>query len=192
MPLLEQSPVVGVAHLLAALALWDYSYRSTEAVFGDSLGDATADDILRGLRGRELTGMTRTEISGLFSGHRSKGEIGRALNFLLARGLADYEVEQTDGRSVAFFAYFAPRIGGRDVPPLLGRSCSGEAHHRARVRRAQPAEPFPPRGAIGERAGMNEHLALHFPVELIDAIAAETARRIGGQDAPASRKPLGL
>jgi hypothetical protein len=95
--LMDCSPVVHLEHLVAGLALWDYAYRSTEAIFGDSLGDPTADEILRALRGRSL-GMTRTEIRDFFGRHKGKDEIGRGLGVLLDRGLADYETEKTDGR----------------------------------------------------------------------------------------------
>jgi hypothetical protein len=83
------SAVARVDHLIAALAVWDYSYRSTEAIFGDSLGDPTEDEILRALRGR-VFGMTRTEIRDFLGRHKSKADVDR--------GLADFETEQTDGR----------------------------------------------------------------------------------------------
>ena len=49
--LLDRSCLVELEHLEAALALWDYSERSAEYVFGDSLGNPVADEILRALRG---------------------------------------------------------------------------------------------------------------------------------------------
>jgi len=91
------SAVARVDHLIAALAVWDYSYRSTEAIFGDSLGDPTEDEILRALRGR-VFGMTRTEIRDFLGRHKSKADVDHALGVLLDRGLADFETEQTDGR----------------------------------------------------------------------------------------------
>ncbi len=42
---LDCSPLIQLVHLEAALALWEYCERSAEYVFGDSMGDPTADDI---------------------------------------------------------------------------------------------------------------------------------------------------
>ena len=50
--LLDCSPLVHREHLLAALALWDYCEASARGIFGDSLGDPVADEILRALRPR--------------------------------------------------------------------------------------------------------------------------------------------
>jgi DNA-binding transcriptional ArsR family regulator len=94
--LLDQSPIIKAAHLKAALAVWRYCEDSARFVFGDALGDETADEILRQLRSRP-DGMTRTEIRDLFQRNRSAAEIGRALGVLQEHGLArmtlDYEQE---------------------------------------------------------------------------------------------------
>jgi hypothetical protein len=47
---LDSSKTVHLEHLKAALALWDYSEASVRWVFGDSLGDPLADELLRFLR----------------------------------------------------------------------------------------------------------------------------------------------
>lgn len=84
--LLDTSAVVREEHLQAALALWDYSARSAAFIFGESLGDPVADEILRALR-HTPEGMTRTEIRDLFGRNRSGSEIGRALSVLAEQGL---------------------------------------------------------------------------------------------------------
>ena len=43
--LLDQSPVIGKEHLLAALALWEYAEASAEYIFGARMGDPVADKI---------------------------------------------------------------------------------------------------------------------------------------------------
>ena len=48
--LLDHSRIVRAEHLLAAVALVEYCHASTRFIFGDALGDPTADAILRGLR----------------------------------------------------------------------------------------------------------------------------------------------
>ncbi len=56
--LLDHSPRIQTQHLKAALAFWEYSKASAEFVFGESLGDPLADEILRALRQND-SGMTR-------------------------------------------------------------------------------------------------------------------------------------
>ena len=85
--LLDQSPVVQREHLEAALAVWTYCEASARFIFGDTLGDPTADTILRALR-QATNGLTRTEISDLFGRNRRASDISRALGRLLEAGLA--------------------------------------------------------------------------------------------------------
>jgi hypothetical protein len=95
--LLDRSPVIRVQHLKAALAFWDYAQASARFIFGDSLGDPMADEILSALRVNPL-GLTRTEISNLFVGHRKSVDISRALVMLAQSGIATYRQEPTGGR----------------------------------------------------------------------------------------------
>jgi hypothetical protein len=95
--LLNSSAVIRAPHLLAALALWDYAERCVYHVWGDSLGDPLADDLLRLLRGCP-GGLTRTEIQTYLGRHQPSERIGRALGLLLQHRLARCERQQTDGR----------------------------------------------------------------------------------------------
>jgi len=96
--LLDQSATIRHEHLLAALAVWAYCDQSARWIFGDALGDPVADEILRALRAAP-SGLTRTEISGLFGRHKNATQMSRALTTLVGRGLARCEREETDGRS---------------------------------------------------------------------------------------------
>ena len=105
--LMDRSAVIRAPHLLAALALWDYAERSVYYLFGDSLGDPIADDLLRLLRGCP-TGMTRTEMMHYFGRNQSSDRIGRALGLLLQHRLIRSEKQQTNGRPAErWFAGFA-------------------------------------------------------------------------------------
>lgn len=95
--LLDKSPTIRAIHLLAGIAIWDYCDRSVKFVFGDSLGDPVADELLRLLRGCK-GGMTRTEIRDYFQRNASADRIGKALGLLLQQKLARREQEQTGGR----------------------------------------------------------------------------------------------
>lgn len=95
---LDQSQVIAPTHLTAALALWDYCEASVRYIFGDSLGDPVADEILRSLKSSPK-GMTRDQIRELFGRHRSSAEIGRALALLSQLGLARMTKEPSTGAS---------------------------------------------------------------------------------------------
>src|ERR1700693_112611 len=98
--LLDRAHVIGVEHLLAALAVWDYAEESARYIFGESQGDPAADRILGALREVGTEGLTRTEIAGLFGKHASTRQTDRALETLSALGLARERKEPTRGRSV--------------------------------------------------------------------------------------------
>jgi bifunctional DNA primase/polymerase-like protein len=95
--LLDRSRFIESRHLSAALAVWRYCEDSARYIFGDALGDPTADAILRELR-RQPNGLTRNEIRELFSRNRPEAETSRALSFLLANGWVSCVQEQTGGR----------------------------------------------------------------------------------------------
>lgn len=99
--LLDGSEIVDVDHLTAALALWDYSERSANTIFGQMLGDPTADRILAALI--ERGEMTETDIYNLFGRHKSSGEIDIALQALQRAGKAQAETRATAGRPVTIW-----------------------------------------------------------------------------------------
>src|SRR6185295_14596869 len=95
--LLDQSPVIRVEHLRAALAVWEYAETSAEFIFGDRLGDPIADAILTALR-QDPLGMTRTEIRDLFGRNQSADRIEIALLRLSEAGKVTSRREETGGR----------------------------------------------------------------------------------------------
>ncbi len=96
--LLDCSAIIRREHLHAALALWEYCEASALFIFGDSLGDPTADETIRALRAAGLGGMTRTEIRDFFGRNKSEREIGRALQVLQGLGMAFFTRNETKGR----------------------------------------------------------------------------------------------
>jgi len=101
--LLDQSPVVKIEHLKAALAVWDYCQRSAEYVFGNSLGNRVADTLLAELRQVNDVGLTRTQmLHDVFHKNKSAGEIADALRLLHDNGLAHRkdDLDPETGRGV--------------------------------------------------------------------------------------------
>jgi primase/DNA polymerase family protein len=96
--MLDRSDTVELVHLRAALAVWERAEASARHVFGERLGDPDADDILEALRNSGDDGLTRTEISEIFSHNLSRGRIERALATLRQANLATPESVQTGGR----------------------------------------------------------------------------------------------
>lgn len=84
---LDESRVVEADHMLAALALWDYSEASARFIFGNRLGDSDAEKLIAGLKKALPGGLSRTEISvKVFGGHKPKAEIDALLGNLLTLG----------------------------------------------------------------------------------------------------------
>lgn len=83
--LLDCSPAIRAEHLDAALAFWRYASDSARWVFGDSLGDPTADEIWE-MAKLHPDGVTRTQVSDLFSRNKKAREIDRALTALVEAG----------------------------------------------------------------------------------------------------------
>jgi len=96
--LLDRSAVIGDAHLRAGLAVWEYCESSARWIFGDSLGDPIADEILRALRQAGAAGMTRTEIRDHFGRNQSADRTGLALATLGRCGKAKSAIRETAGR----------------------------------------------------------------------------------------------
>jgi hypothetical protein len=86
--LLDGADRIDAPHLLAALAIWQYCDATAKHVFGTSLGDRAADEIMRRLRLAGDAGMARTEISGIFKRNLTADRIGAALELLRGKGRA--------------------------------------------------------------------------------------------------------
>lgn len=95
--LLDQSSAIDAVHLESALAFWKYAEDSARYIFGESLGNETAETILTALKETE-GGLSRTAIRDLFDRHISKSRLDAALQSLLESNLAHFETQNTGGR----------------------------------------------------------------------------------------------
>jgi hypothetical protein len=91
---------IDVDHLEAALAVWRYCEASAKLIFGDTVGDPLADEILRALRASFITGITRTELLMMFKNTQRTNTIGAALLRLQQLGKVRVEHSPTGGRPV--------------------------------------------------------------------------------------------
>jgi hypothetical protein len=96
--LLDGSVIVREPHLRAALALWDYCAKSAAFVFGESIGDAVADEVRAALQQAAPGWLSRTEISDVLHRNRSADEITRALGLLAEHGCVTRRTVETGGR----------------------------------------------------------------------------------------------
>jgi hypothetical protein len=100
---LDCSPIIGLPHLQAALAVWDYCAASASLFFGPSTGDPTADRILEAINA-STSGLSRKQISALFHGHLSSDRIDAALEQLISLGAIDQSNQPTGGRPATLWS----------------------------------------------------------------------------------------
>jgi len=106
--LLDGAQQIRQEHLLAASEVWRYCLDSARYIFGDTIGDPAADQILLHLR-RAPDGLTRAQIRDIFDRNKSSDEVTRALMCLHNAGLARFEKERTNGRPTE--RWFAVKSG---------------------------------------------------------------------------------
>jgi hypothetical protein len=95
---LDESDVIEVQHLDAALALWQYAEDSARHIFGHATGDHVADDIVVALRAAGAEGITRTQIRDYFGRNMKADRINKALALLLKTGIVRSTSVHTGGR----------------------------------------------------------------------------------------------
>lgn len=136
------SPLVRRPHLEAALEVWRYCFESASYIFGQSLGDPTADEILRALRAAGADGLTRSDISKLFGRNRSSNDIGRALALLEGSHLARRGcIDDTGGRPAECWFHEPTGYERNEKSPSAGGDISFNSFL------SYPDKPIPPMSA---------------------------------------------
>jgi Protein of unknown function (DUF3987) len=100
--LLDARDQIGAQHLRAAREVWRYCDDSARYVFGESLGNRTADEILAALRVRHE--LTRDQVRQLFGGHKSSTDLREALACLARLEIVDYSQRRTGGRTAEIWS----------------------------------------------------------------------------------------
>jgi hypothetical protein len=76
--LADGTGLVGVPHLRAAWAVWDYCEASARHIFGEAIGDPSADKLLAAVAKAGESGLTGLEQRDIFAGHLPKAELEKA------------------------------------------------------------------------------------------------------------------
>jgi hypothetical protein len=109
--LLDGTATIGVDHLKAALAVWEYAEASVCQVFGATTGNPEADALRQALQWAEKGKMAKSEITKeVFHGHIKAHELNTAIRLLVEEGIVT--------------RVFAPSRGGRRKEFI----CYGETH----------------------------------------------------------------
>jgi hypothetical protein len=96
--LLDRTDEIADVHLRAALTLWSYCEQSIKQLFGDRIGDPTADAIMTRIQtagGR----LDRWELFNALNRHVPAAEIDRAVDLLSKLNKIKVEKIPTRGRS---------------------------------------------------------------------------------------------
>ena len=103
---LDSTSIIGLPHLQAALAVWDYCYTSASLLFGMSTGDPIADRIREAIEASHA-GLSKHQIRRLFHGHLESNRIDAALEKLVALGALTVHSEPTGGRPATLWSAIA-------------------------------------------------------------------------------------
>jgi hypothetical protein len=100
--LLDRDNAIRAEHIFAALAMVEFADHGVTYIFGDRVGDPTADTIVDALRRRGR--LTRTEVSDMFGRHLSSSRLDSAVAELAASGAITVTEQSTAGRPVTVLA----------------------------------------------------------------------------------------
>jgi hypothetical protein len=106
--LLDEANAINIQHLRAALAVWQYCEDSASFIFGRSSSDPVADEILKSLL-LSADGLTRTDISALFSRNHPQARILHALTTLELNGKVTKQKSQDKRAGRPVERWFAVR-----------------------------------------------------------------------------------
>jgi hypothetical protein len=125
------SPTIRVAHLQAALAIWEYCEASAAFIFGDSLGNPLAERVLEIMRGAGESGLGLGGLYEALRGHVEREALHAALRQLHSQGLARFEKVKTSGRPGQI--WFATQA-----------ACEKSERSAKKVEEAEPPASAPP------------------------------------------------
>jgi hypothetical protein len=96
----ERDVTIGLPHLRAALAVWQYVQESARSVFSGVQGDRDLSKLTDAIDDASDGGLSRNEIGNLFGRHRTRDAVDELLRRLVATGRYVSVQEPTGGRPV--------------------------------------------------------------------------------------------
>jgi hypothetical protein len=114
---LDSTSVIGLSHLQAALAVWDYCYAGASLLFGMSTGDPIADRIREAIEASGY-GLSKHQIARLFHGHVEGYRIEAALQNLVTLGTVAPQSRPTGGRPSTHWSAIKEIQSEQDVESL--------------------------------------------------------------------------
>jgi hypothetical protein len=112
--LLDGCDEIGPAHLAAAVAAWEYCEASAIRIFADGAEHSYADPRVKKLQAALIAsganGLSRTDLSVLFSGKVNATELSSLAEMLIDDGTATIRIIPTGGRvrEVMYHCHYAP------------------------------------------------------------------------------------
>jgi hypothetical protein len=99
--LLDGGSSIKPQHLIAAQAMWQYSFDSARFIFSGPKDDSVAKTIRESLKQKA---MTKSEIHKLFNNHGKKDSINNAIKALISQGIVELIEVKTGGRPKNVFS----------------------------------------------------------------------------------------
>jgi len=99
--LLDGGSSIKPQHLIAAQAMWQYSFDSARFIFSGPKDDSVAKTIREPLKQKA---MTKSEIHKLFNNHGKKDSINNAIKALISQGIVELIEVKTGGRPKNVFS----------------------------------------------------------------------------------------
>jgi len=108
--LLDGLERIGLRHLEAALAVWQYSRDTARHIFGATLGNRVADRILEAARVEYPLPLDRKAIFAMFNRNENATTIDAAIAELVAANLVEQRSERLEGaRKASLVVYAIPK-----------------------------------------------------------------------------------
>ncbi len=153
----DGSRLIQAPHLEAAVAVWAYSRRSVEVIFGEGLDGSDEGRLLRAIREAGAEGLSTTQQHSVFGGHRSARDRA-AMRAVLERRRAIVTVEEpTEGRTRT--VSYAVRKSARSAISLgKGQPGGLSAHVELLAQSREPSEGawWDALEAVAEAGGLDE------------------------------------
>jgi len=132
-----QSEKIRLVDLKSGEAFWKYAEQTAVTIWGQTLGNRTADDILNLIYSTSYA-VSLTEISNFFNRNKSREDITEALNLLIAFELVMESKKSTNGREATLYEPFlkedeAEHPEENPISSISSNSYSSDGEHISKL-----------------------------------------------------------